>query len=324
FNSEETMSNQSNWLEQGERPPWISEARWNLLPPEEREDIIADLKDIWGEWKQRAANRPNFSQQALFEEFELNFTGVSKDGQHAKSTSLSHGFGQGLAPWAQYHNPGENAAQYLNMRKILGAAYPATSHKNLCGELAVIAVADKTLEDGLQIFSNTTVSRFNEANNQWVFIKGAEILKSNETTWAHQLAQFFKAMGWEARSRNRHSAIPSPADAPMIDSMLTEGKALVALVTIDGSRDGMLTPLAESLRPIAHWVAITSVFKTRAGDTFMRVYNPYQNREELYSWPHFRQAWQMTAGNVSQFAVVVAEKTPSILRPGIRPGGPVG
>jgi len=35
------------------------------------------------------------------------------------------------------------------------------------------------------------------------------------------------------------------------------------------------------------------VLQTRDGDDVVRAFNPFQNREEWYSWTDFRHAWEV-------------------------------
>ena len=46
--------------------------------------------------------------------------------------------------------------------------------------------------------------------------------------------------------------------------------------------------------PTAHWIEVQDVITTKEGETYVRVYNPYMNREEIYDEETFMAAWEST------------------------------
>jgi hypothetical protein len=79
--------------------------------------------------------------------------------------------------------------------------------------------------------------------------------------------------------------------------LLAEGKLLTAVVNIDTTgAGGMLRDFDDSTKQVAHWVNVRAVEQTGNGEWMVRVYNPFENREEVYSWDEFKESWSKTGG----------------------------
>ena len=76
--------------------------------------------------------------------------------------------------------------------------------------------------------------------------------------------------------------------------MLEKGDKPIALVTIDGN--GKLSAFDDLSNPISHWVWVQDMITTKSGETLVRLYNPFSNKEEIYSWDEFSTAWNKTGG----------------------------
>jgi hypothetical protein len=124
-----------------------------------------------------------------------------------------------------------------------------------------------------------------------------------------QLKHFFEQASGGGLAANYLSY--AAGDSPVADDvagMLAEGKSVVALVNIDTMDKGRLQDLDSSGNPAPHWVTITGVIPTQNGRTVVRVYNPYQNSEQLYSWEGLSSCWEEnTVGNNGHYQLVVAE-----------------
>lgn len=84
----------------------------------------------------------------------------------------------------------------------------------------------------------------------------------------------------------------------------------MALVNIYTIQDGKLDSVADSSNAASHWVTILDVTETFNGETLVRVYNPYYNQEEIYTWETFSEAWADTEGNTyTHYGLVVADPT---------------
>jgi hypothetical protein len=250
---------------------------------------------------------------------EAAMRGITADGQDVPA-ALAEGYGRGREPWSTY-NPDPDAAQYLSLFEILGDGYPRTVHRNLCGELAVMAAMGLSLEEGLRLFAEVRTTRMIVATGEdgqqkitWINISGKDLLTDvietggGSATNYWQLGHFFEQASGGGLSAN-YLSYPAgdPPEADDIAGMLAEGKSVVALVNIDTMDSGRLQEIDSSGDPAPHWVTITGVIPTQNGMTVVRVYNPYHNREELYSWESFSSSWENTDGNNGRYQLVVAE-----------------
>lgn len=294
------------YLDEQDRPRWFDADVWDHLSPDQRERVRDHALKSWEVWLEKHSARGRAHPEAAAEEFVWRHRGMPDgEGSTPQTTLLDHGFGLGRDAWIEY-NEGQNAAQYLNLKEVLGAGYPASPHFNLCGELTVSSVLGMPMEEGLRLFSHVTTSERND-QGQWVKIKGEKILKDKfYTTSAHQLGHFFKEAGWTSETLTSVTPTPSPATPVKVDALLDENKSLVTLVNIDGAKGGILAPVEESTRKIAHWVTVLSVIQAISGESIVRLYNPFQNREEIYSWDYFVKAWSRTHGNMSRNLVIIA------------------
>lgn len=141
---------------------------------------------------------------------------------------------------------------------------------------------------------------------------GYEILgKSEVGTTDYSLTQFLDAYGWNAECK------AGELDASEMSRLLREDKAVVALVNTDSSLPvsdyGNLTSVDATTKnhgnPTAHWVTVLDVVEPPEGPKIVRVYNPYMNQEEFYTWDTFTDALSQTRGNTTQYGLVIAEPT---------------
>ena len=73
-------------------------------------------------------------------------------------------------------------------------------------------------------------------------------------------------------------------------------KDYVPIVVTDLSKKyGVLTPDKyfhnESSDVVNHWVVVLQIISSKDGFTYVRVYNPFMNREEIYTWNNFYFSW---------------------------------
>ncbi|MBZ4421290.1 SH3 domain-containing protein [Myxococcus sp. RHSTA-1-4] len=250
----------------GPPPPSIDARTWHHLPPEDRQAIFHE------QW-----------QAAVREQTALLFNGVPEGGVAAESPFLGAdsdlGRGQ-VGQWSRYAVQEGAAAQYFNLQTVFGEGWPAT-HYNLCGPLAVGASLGLTPQQALTLFkdSNGDVSESR--------------LKGRGTTNNADLEKMYEAAGWTAEYTAGQMTRPED-----MARLLAEGQQLVALVNIDtsGSVDGMLRDFDDSTKQVAHWVNVRAVEQDASGEWMVRVYNPFQNREEVYSWEDFEASWNKTGG----------------------------
>ncbi len=173
---------------------------------------------------------------------------------------------------------------------------------NLCGPFALAALIGSW--SGKAVDMADFLTRF--ANMKYKYgPSGKDILAKGQTTSTGQLAEFLeKEFRWDARVRGRDGVDAArwktapgggPPRVEEIANLLNMGRGLTALIYI---QSGLLAPLAEGQADnrVAHWVNILQIFRSSAGE-IVRIYNPYKNREELYTWEYFKRSWFGDQGN---------------------------
>lgn len=304
-----------DWVAQGTQPPFMDPAEWEAMGQAGQARFIQDSREhvVAKTWPQPEfdvngppppsidmlawSHLPDDAKQVIFaqqwqaavrEQTDLLFNGVPEGGAIVEHSFLGvdSELGRGkVGQWLKYTaNPAaESAAQYLNLRTLFGGDWPKV-HNNLCGPLAVGASLGKTIQQALTLFKESV---------------SADVLKGGGVTSGAQLMAMYTAAGWT--SEYRGSQMTKPED---MSRLLAEGKQLTALVNIHttASENGMLNPLDMGSRQtrVAHWVDVLSVEETPNGDWMVRVYNPFENREEVYSWNDFQAAWADTYGGKNE------------------------
>ncbi|RKG67365.1 SH3 domain-containing protein [Corallococcus sp. CA054B] len=259
----------------GPPPPSVDPLVWNHLPPEGKQSLFRE------EW-----------QAAVHEHASLLFKGVPEGGVRVDhpflGTDSSLGRGK-VDQWREFAVNPNSAAQYLNLHQMLGDGW-RTSHKNLCGPLAVGASMGLPPDEALALFKDSDGAT------------SANLLNGGGTTDNADLMQMYEAAGWSSKYK-AEKALPPEEFA----RFLANGDTLVALVDIDtGTKaDGKL-----SASGTAHWVNVRAVEEGANGEWTVRVYNPFQNREEVYSWKDFEASWAKTADNRSHGLLVATPPPP--------------
>nr|AYM52425.1 beta-N-acetylglucosaminidase [Corallococcus sp.] len=249
----------------GPPPASVDSLVWDHLPPEGKESLFRQ------EW-----------QAAVREQTALIFNGVPEGGAVAEHPFLgvdsSLGNGQ-VGEWLDNALQVGSAAQYIDLEKALGPGWRQI-HYNLCGPLAVGASLGMSPKEALTAFAATS----------------AGILNGGGTTTATPLETVYEARGWTTGYTSGAASMPAPED---MARMLEDGKALIALVNIDTKgADGMLSLFDDSTKAVAHWVNVRAVEDNGKGGWTVRVYNPFENREEIYSWEDFEASWGKNGGLV--------------------------
>lgn len=274
------------------------------------ENIKADLASLSSHLarkgsKQTAAYEENIRALTSFQRHQAS------EGFVASSPMLQGEFGAGKTGlWQAYNqSPDEPwvAAQYLDVTYFADLDFPyPLYHHNLCGQLAVIAALRLDLEDGLRLFKQIEGwEPIAEITGKWVKMSGEKILSERgRTTSGYTLVNFIQ----EAADGSLDASFDyGYLEFDEIAKMLKQGKLLIALVNIDGSRRGKLRPYHQSDDQIAHWVAILDAVEAAGGPSLVRVYNPFMNQEEFYTWQAFSAAWSETKGNTTPYGLVIAE-----------------
>jgi hypothetical protein len=282
------------WLSEGTRPPYYSEETWNDMGIQERNATLADLERSWDAFVQ--------------EEMTLYFGGVPPEGHRMENSLISiengRGYGQGqVGEWDQYHRsedvtiaPAQDVAQMLDVSAILDDDKYPQYHLNLCGELSFGASIGIGPAEAIQLFAQT--------DNGPGILDGVENL-TNES----DLEAAYTEAGWTVLENNFNPTVEQMQD------MLEQGASVLVVVNMnshDGSEwyaentDGMLEPLADAPNDVAHWVEVRGITETATGEVLVRVYNPYQNQEQVYTWEAFEAAWKTTGADNGDYTFVAA------------------
>jgi hypothetical protein len=187
---------------------------------------------------------------------------------------------------------GGNHAQDINLNLIegfRGKGYGINSgdlagvHYNLCGEIVASVTAGVDPVDGLIAFEQTS--------------RGAEILGDHTVgTNSNELIDLLQEYGWEGeRLGNAGDPYPWSDDRgwePKPDQVgdhLQEGRAVIALVNLE-KLNAFVEPV-DGRNDATHWVSILQVVTGSDGAASVRIFNPYENREEWYSFDHLVESW---------------------------------
>jgi hypothetical protein len=159
----------------------------------------------------------------------------------------------------------------------------AKPHTNLCGPLATAHALGMEPAVALQLLSTLDSS----------------VLEHNASMVSDPLRAMFEAQGFT-------TTWGSAGDPPMEDlrAQLAAGNQIIALVSMTLGSGGMLREGGD----VPHFVDVEAVEQRADGEWIVRIYNPYMNSEEVYTWAEFSASWQDTTG--SSFANRMLVATP--------------
>jgi len=165
-------------------------------------------------------------------------------------------------------------------------------HYNLCGEITVAVTIGVEPIEALFRFEGIYIEE-----NGVVFTDGSAILEDHSMgTDAGDISALLREYGWQGE-RVGNTGDPYPwrdhrdwqPKADQVAQHLNEGRAVIALVNLD-TNSNFVEPV-DGHTDATHWVSILQVMETQDGDAVVRIYNPYQNREEWYSFDTLVDAW---------------------------------
>ncbi len=226
----------------------------------------------------------------------------------------------------EWRRPGDPWQNFIvgNMRVtgLRGAAFPATPHANLCGELSVFfAVGETDLEAGLTKFAQMKGFGYWSINGKKTEYTGTQVLQNvNHATSSYDLRRLFEEYGWKARIQN--GVMPMPDD--LAEKLRSGGKTvfLVELDTrtkahskqtgqwIDNPTCGQLVAgaSAPAAGRAAHWVSVTDVFQDKRGTIQVKVMNTYSGCEETYTWETFCKSCKNPGSSTGSYTFLEAMK----------------
>lgn len=295
-------------VEAGDLPAWVAQRFFTMLDPHMP---LEAQKALFYRFRDGLGINPRANVTAAYEEaLDVFFKGTPGEGEPTNAASLLGEYG---SKGAFDETADGRKSQFLNLEDVFeeGKGYP-TVHYALCGELSVMAALGLDIQSGLETFNSLqglSVPVWDSNDNhvkvngvpQYTTGTGADILTHERCpTLGSNLTAFLKAGGvgdctWGGN-------FMQPADlAKRIDN----GEHLIALVNMDNT-DGKLRSVESSASDVSHWVTILGVLPTGGGEPVVRVYNPYRNTEELYSWSTFKGAWAETPGNSTRYGLITA------------------
>ncbi len=257
------------------------------------------------------------------------------DGYQIDNTILSDGFGKGawknpewdgrkLPKDAEYDT---DAEQYLNLYQIFideirGGKYPTMpeAHFKLCGILAATAALGLDLKTGFLAFADLTLYDVPQWDSKTKKFKadgkgsiitgggtGADILRYGAASTTGDLVLFLNSVLGDGAYQSLQGSEGHPPLTPeQIGDIISQGKPLIALVSMEVFPNkpndnsipyGQVLSTEKCLDSVSHFVTITGMFQGEHGEWWVRVYNPFQNFEEVYSWKTFEAAWEKTEEN---------------------------
>lgn len=159
---------------------------------------------------------------------------------------------------AESQRAGRAGAQFIDIQRALGQGL---LHHNLCGEFCAAALGASDVIPLLQ---------------QWLsaYPRAREILAGDRGTSIPDLQSMLDLLGLK-HEYYRSVGSTSPVTPTYVRRKLDAG--LLAVVFTGVTPYGVV----KSRSPIRHWVVVEDIVRV-AGSGWLRVYNPFNNREETY------------------------------------------
>lgn len=199
--------------------------------------------------------------------------------------------------------PENTAEQYLNLRLLTDVKEMTDAHYNLCGHLAVLFLTDYDLKT---FFVDILHKKGGTLNNN---------LNDGSTTGLDEVLKMASISGFnlESSKQNPRSCqlLYGTDDKTKYDAReialcqltnwMTENKGVIAGTFLDKSQGVLVSPnygysMQNPKKITEHWFVIIQVLKSLDGEYYVTVYNPYQNREEIYLWQDFYRIWNRNLG----------------------------
>lgn len=189
-----------------------------------------------------------------------------------------------IADFTQFHQDNETVQQYLDLQSL--GAIRNLKKTNLCGFLVVRQIVQKPLD---QFFRELMKQK------EWV----ADYVKyHNYTLNQYHLLDLISVFPYNARlervrptTKQCESKSGPDSDLCVLKEWLKDGY-LITLANLDRQTGLVLSYSYQQVSShIPHWVLVLQVIQGQDG-TYIRLYNPYQNREEIYRWEDFYATWR--------------------------------
>lgn len=168
---------------------------------------------------------------------------------------------------------GRRGYQYLDVFRVIDKH---VIHFNLCGEICVAALTGR---DVIPLLNQWKVS----------YVRAPAIIRDpKEGTGIGDLKSML-ALSNLVFEEYRYSPSVSPTSPLRLQNQLKEGKMAIAGVGIYRSNGKLCGNESDSGKIVRHWVVLEDV-KPVGNSGWVRLYNPFRNREEIYTYDNFIQS----------------------------------
>jgi hypothetical protein len=218
---------------------------------------------------------------------QIMISGQERDSSHYPPP-VSHGDWDPNTPNGTVTRPGDNnfgPTQFINLEKLIpGFTYttpPAqgVSH-HLCGILTVFHLAGIT--DPVEGFKKMLAAGG----------RMSDLLTADLLTNPDDLQKLCALLGLKT-----DPSVMVPAgtflDPSVFKAILAKGGKIIVLVNLKENWNGtsVITDPKDALG-VGHWVSVEDMWVDGSGQTWVEVWNPYNNRYETYTWDTFAAAMQ--------------------------------
>ncbi len=219
-----------------------------------------------------------------------------------------------LQDFSPYTIPGYGVAQYFDLSEEPAFENLALNHQfNLCGPLLASTIVETDPMDLL-------LSMAEQPQYENFFTQ------EDEGLYYFELMSLFNQYGWETElkvgvdSSCRYARTAGRDNRSLLgihtrcnlSRWLEWGNIVVAGVNlVTDPRLGIAIPehypaaASSTYTNTAHYVAVLALIESKDGSLYVRVYNPFQNREEIYRWNDFFLTWMRGTHELAGISVIV-------------------
>lgn len=197
---------------------------------------------------------------------------------------------------------GENQPkQTLNLSLLLGEDYPV--HHNLCGHLSAYYLTSDSYPDLKTYFE--TIAKNREINQTLLENRGTDL---KDVIFMVETSKRWRAVPSAIDPASCQKLYETDWDTGYSDMEIAlcqlkrwalSDKAVITTAYLDPLAGVMVSPVFLSQnkrhRLVEHWVVLSEIIDGEKM-TYVRIYNPFHNREEIYEWGDFYRIWYAYRG----------------------------
>ena len=200
-------------------------------------------------------------------DMDTPMVGIPQDPEIAETLADGHG--------AQFIDIGNLVSMYQDKTGMPAETRPKANprNNNLCGQFCVTALLGEAVNFRVMRLLGNMLNQEHKSTY--------EILLKDKKTGYEYLGQLLRAHGWDYQLYDGYFTTLLSS----LEEQLSPNRMMIVLMGINGSTGC-------AVGDDGHWVVIEDV--ARGGDDggWFRVYNPYWNREEMWTHGEFRKAWK--------------------------------